>query len=344
MQGLSELYNYSPLSSGEVYRNSKTKLYTDGTTNTIVCKSSIFKDKTVVTEEPENKIENKRQQEELEQLAYMDKIDKVYSILDSKKIREWEFKELMDKQYDDDFLIALNNINMSLSEYDFCASYFKKNLPQSKTPRSKNINDPRDDSVKRSKDNIFDYVLNNEFDYFFTGTINPENLDSKSPKEVFQPIQDWLKNMVRRYNLHYVMVAELHKNGGIHFHGLFKADNLRLIDSGTKLYKGHKKPISNERAERMGLYAGLTVYNLQTWSFGFSTCVALTGDRMNTAFYITKYITKDCKKIFGKFFWHSQNLKKPDIIIDDIDFDSIQSIERNGFKYIFQRSESNATE
>ena len=273
--------------------------------------------------------------------AYEDKIDKVYTILERCGIMSTDFWELTAHDNDDDFLIQLSQIGMSIHEYDYCNNYFKKKIPQEKT---KSTDEPRADSVKRAKDQIFDYVLNNDFDYFFTDTIDPDKLDSKAPKELLKPVQKWLKNMVQRYNMQYIMIAERHKKGGIHFHGLMRADNLKLIDSGTKLYKGHKKPISNERAEQLGLYEGRTVYNLKTWSFGFTTCVPLVGDRMNTAFYVTKYITKDCKKIFGKFFWHSRDLKKPLILIDDKDFDSIEAVESNGFKYIFKRGSENASE
>ena len=141
-----------------------------------------------------------------------------------------------------------------------------------------------------------------------------------------------------RYGLSYLMIAERHKKGGIHFHGLCRSSvPLRLEDSGTKLYKGHKKPVSNARAEKLGLTDGRTVYNLKSWKFGFTTCIELTGDRLNTAFYVTKYITKDCKKIFGKFFWHSRDLKKPKVIIEDVDYESILAVEHNGFKYQFKR-------
>ena len=99
-----------------------------------------------------------------------------------------------------------------------------------------------------------------------------------------------------------------------------------------------KKPVSNEKAEKLGLTNGKTVYNLKSWAFGWTTCIKLYGDRLNTAFYCTKYITKDCMKIFGRFFWHSQNLKKPIIVYSDLDYDSIQSCDRNGFKYRFERN------
>lgn len=275
MHGLEELADFTPLQKGEVYRNSKTKVFTDGTTNTIVSRNAIFKDKDIHSEYLENKM------------------------------------------------------------------YYAPIEVNKKKKKGDNVlNEPRNDSIKRAKDQIFDLVLNNEFEYFFTGTINPDLHDSKSPFELLKPVQQWLKDMVRRYGLHYIMIAERHKKGGIHFHGLLKSDKeLNMVYSGTKLYKGHKKPVSDDKAEKMKLFEGREVYNLKSWSFGFTTCIKLQGDRMNTAFYVTKYITKDCKKIFGRFFWHSQNLKKPLIVIKDMDFDSIESYEVNGFKYIFKRGE-----
>ena len=341
MNHLQELVDYTPKTSGEVYRNSKTKIYTDGTTNTIVSRASIFKDKYILTENTENKDEQKQDNIKLMREAYEDKIDKVYTILERCGIMSTDFWELTAYENDDDFLCRLTNIGMSIHEYDYCHNYFKKKIPQEK---SKSTSDPRADSVKRAKDQIFDYVLNNDFDYFFTGTIDPELFDSKDPKDLLKPVQNWLKDRVKRDNMSYLMIAERHKKGGIHFHGLLRADKIKLEDSGTKLYEGHKKPISNDRAEKLGLYGGRTVYNLKSWKFGFTTCVPLIGDRMNTAFYVTKYITKDCKKIFGSFFWHSRNLKKPLIVIDDMDFDNVEAVESNGFKYIFKRGSENASE
>ena len=60
---------------------------------------------------------------------------------------------------------------------------------------------------------------------------------------------------------------------------------------------------------------------------------------MNTAFYVTKYITKDCNKIFGRFFWHSRDLKKPQIIYQNVDYDSFDALDYGGFKYRLDRSD-----
>jgi len=340
MHGLNDLLNYSPLKSGDVYRNSKTKLYTDGTTNIIVSRSSIFKDKDILTENLEKKDEQKQVDIKEIREAYSNKIDKVYQILEKVNLKDFEFEQFLLYENDDNFLIRLNEIGLSNNEYDYLKAYFTK---QEEPRKERNNNEPRFDSLKRAKDQIFDYILNNDFDYFFTGTINPQELDSSNPKEILKPVQQWLKDRVKRDNMRYIMIAEPHKSGNIHFHGLCAADKMKLVDSGTKLYKGYKRPISNERAERLGLVEGRTVYNMASWKFGFSTCIALEGDRINTAFYVTKYITKECKKIFGKFFWHSRNLKKPLIIVDDLDFDSIDCVETNGFKYLFKRGSDNAT-
>lgn len=200
--------------------------------------------------------------------------------------------------------------------------------------------EPRLDSLKRAKDSVFDLMLCNDFEYFFTGTINPDMFDSKNPVELLNPVQQWLKDMVKRYGLHYVMIAEYHKKGGIHFHGCFASNKqLKMEDSGTKIYYGYKKPIKNSRAEFLGLSGGKTVYNLKTWSFGWSTAIKLTGDKLRIARYITKYITKDVRKIFGKFYWHSQNLNKPVITCHDIKYDDLEVNDYNGFKYLFVRGD-----
>ena len=288
--------------AGEVYRNAKTKQYIDGSTNTVVCRNPIFKVNTIKS---------------LEQLAKEDE-----------KIRQ----AMENSQGIIDYL------NAKQIDYDEYYDRRKKYLKEH--PKSVNHHDNnnvRDDSLKRAKDEIFDYVLNNRFSYFFTGTINPEFFDSQNPKVLIKPVQDWLRNKVQRNNLSYIMIAERHKvSNGIHFHGCLSGENLNFEDSGTKLYKGYNKPVSNEKAQLLGLSDGRTVYNLVNWGFGFSTAIQLQGNPLNYAYYITKYITKDCKKIFGKFFWHSRNLKKPVVDIHDLNFDDLAVTESNGFKYLFQ--------
>lgn len=291
----------------EVYKNAKTKIYSDGTRNTIASRQPFFKDSFDVS---------------LETLIEQD---------EKFRIASEHSQNIIDFLHEND--IAYN---------DYYEEQLQKKREKRDKPKSESMGEVRGDSLKRAKDSIFDYTLNNDFQYFFTGTINPDSLDSKSPKELLKPVQKWLNNMVQNYGLFYLMIAERHKKGGIHFHGLLGSSvPLRLVDSGTKLYKGFKKPISNDKAFNLGLTEGRTVYNLKSWKFGFTTAVELQGDRLQTAFYITKYITKDVKKIFGKFFWHSRGLRRPLVEVHDVDYDSILCAEHNGFKYSFERGNVN---
>lgn len=207
-----------------------------------------------------------------------------------------------------------------------------------KVPVSRLSGEPRHDSFKRAKDKIYDYILCNEWTYFFTGTINPKKMDSSKPKECLRPLKKWLENMVARYGIAYICIFEYHKKGNIHMHGLILENPdkpLKVVDSGTKIYFGFKKPMKNRTARRYGLNpdCGKTVYNLTTWRFGWSTAIKVYGEPQQLAHYVTKYITKDNKKIFGKYYWHSRNLDKPKIIYSNVDFDSVNSAEYHGFKY-----------
>ena len=198
--------------------------------------------------------------------------------------------------------------------------------------------EPRHDSFKRAKDHIYDYILCNDWDFFFTGTINPKKMDSSKPKDCLNPLKVWLQHMVQRYGISYIAIFEHHKKGRIHMHGLIKqnpAKPLKIVDSGTKIYFGFKKPMKNRTAKRYGLSPenGKTVYNLSTWRFGWSTVIQVYGSPQQLAHYVTKYITKDNKKIFGKYYWHSRDLQKPKVVFSNVDFDSIQSAEYHGYKY-----------
>lgn len=303
------------------YFNAKTKVYPDGATSTIVFNSPTFRS-------PDWSLA-----QSLKFAPY---------ISDDNDLKNRHLKKICSQS---SVISQCLKIDTCIMTDEFVLKAKRSFFPT----RKKGTNTtPRSDSLKRAKDRIFDYVLCNDFDYFFTGTIDPAKYNSKDPKSLFTPVQNWLKNRVKLDGYRYIMIAEHHKDGKIHFHGLISGDNLQLFDSGTKSYTGFKEKMFDYTAIRKGLNPanGHIVYNLLSWKFGFTTCIKLYGDRMNTAYYITKYITKDCKKIFGKFFWHSRGLKKPDIRYENIDYDSVEAKEyfnkhMGRFKYVFRRKEEN---
>lgn len=58
--------------------------------------------------------------------------------------------------------------------------------------------------------------------------------------------------------------------------------------------------------------------------YGFSTCVKLDGVPEAVAHYITKYVTKDTKKILGNFYYAGGGIsRKPEAEYANLDFDDI---------------------
>ena len=55
---------------------------------------------------------------------------------------------------------------------------------------------------------------------------------------------------------------------------------------------------------------GQEVYNLRSWSFGFSTAIKVYGDRGQLSNYITKYITKENEKNYGALLLAFKGLEK----------------------------------
>lgn len=180
---------------------------------------------------------------------------------------------------------------------------------QTTTEHKRKRKEERTDNIKHAVDRIYDIAFQNEWDYFLTITIDPEQFDSKDVKEVYKKLSKWLNNKQQRKGLKYLLIPEQHKNGGIHAHALIN-DCFKLEHSGRYLYSG--KAYKAETLQKKGIDINLLkpVYNVPEWKYGFSTAIPVDGNPARLACYITKYITKDCKKIFGKYYLSSRNLNR----------------------------------
>jgi hypothetical protein len=159
-------------------------------------------------------------------------------------------------------------------------------------------------SRRRAQKEVFELALcNPDLDAFFTLTFSPKAVEDRgSYEEVYKDVKMWFSNRVQRRGLKYILVPERHKKGGIHFHGFCNSSALKL------------KAAVNPHTGQHIVDKGRTVYNIEDWSrLGFSTCKVLprsTDDRIKAAKYVTKYITKDCEKIGGRYLLHGGDLKR----------------------------------
>lgn len=173
----------------------------------------------------------------------------------------------------------------------------KRNKESSSARTQKQIEKSRDDSMKRTKNKIYEIARSNKWDYFVTFTFNPQKINSKNYDYLVEIIHDWFKKIKKEYapDLYYILVPELHADGKKwHFHGLFgNTGNITFIDSGHKT-------------------GGETIYNIPQFTYGFSTATKVK-DSNKVSGYITKYITKDLCAVTEnrKRYWVSRNVKRP---------------------------------
>lgn len=158
-------------------------------------------------------------------------------------------------------------------------------------------------SLNRTKTTIRDIVLCNRFEHFCTFTF----ADHRDQVDVCKArMHMWLKNQQKLHGkFEYLIVPEFHKDGkSLHFHALFKG------------YTGKMKPaIAPKKQTLVYSHSGKIVLDLVGWRNGFSNATIIDQDDESlekVANYVTKYITKEMPKFFGKKrYWVSQNLVRP---------------------------------
>lgn len=184
-------------------------------------------------------------------------------------------------------------------------------------------------SMRRAKTNIRDLGLSNDWRYFVTLTLDQSRIDRYDVKEITRHLNHWLDNQVRREGLVYVLVPERHKDGAIHFHGLFNGA-LTAEDSGTVDYMGKpRKPRTARQRASWLENGGHVVYNLPAWGWGFSTAIELYGDREAAVGYVVKYIGKQMQpdgmgglrpgKIGGRWYYSGGDLLRPAVSWCDLE-------------------------
>lgn len=155
-------------------------------------------------------------------------------------------------------------------------------------------NDSLERSKRRARKNVFDYAMcNPDLNLFITFTLDQKKIDRFNYKNIIKKLNNWLDNRVRRKGLKYVLVAEHHKNGAIHFHGLINESAVALKDSGHVDKNGRQ------------------IFNVVDWELGFSTAVRVYGQRGSVCKYIVKYISKSTEKVGGRWYYSGGALESP---------------------------------
>lgn len=178
--------------------------------------------------------------------------------------------------------------------------------PKYKIPRKPREEGEQDEddvkkSLQRSKSHVRDYIHCNRFDLFCTFTFKDDRHDIDKCR---RKMSDWLKNQQKRNGkFPYLIVPELHKDGALHFHALFKD------------YPGKVEKATNVHTGELLRPHGRQAYNLTGYTLGFTNAMQIVDSASSyakMASYVSKYITKDMPLFPGKKrYWPSRKLRKP---------------------------------
>lgn len=149
-------------------------------------------------------------------------------------------------------------------------------------------------SMRRARAKLRRLALANDFQWFVTLTLSPEQVDRYDPAAIMKKVNRWLSNMVQRHGLRYVLVPERHKDGAYHFHGFFAGEGLEAVPSGHSDSQGHP------------------IFNLPQWGYGFTAAIRLYGTYSQAVGYVTKYIGKqDGERPMGRWYYSGGDLREP---------------------------------
>lgn len=179
---------------------------------------------------------------------------------------------------------------------------------------------------------IKDYVLNNDFQYFWTLTFDLKETEQMDDLQ-FSNMERWLRIMRGRAKrrdkeFRYIFIPEIHhgngKNGGaIHWHGVTGGYVPKLT------YSGHKQK-------------NVKVYNCMDWKCGFSN-VQKIQSKEKVANYITKSIANSPVHSCKKKYWCSKNLTLPNTyyLKNAIDLTNKAAVFDSSICSIYEWSEEN---
>ncbi len=160
-----------------------------------------------------------------------------------------------------------------------------------------------DNNFSRARSMVLQYALCNPWELFFTGTLDKTKYDRFNLDTFMGDLSQWIRDKRKAYGVKFqvLLVPEHHEDGAWHVHGLV-----------------HDLPIDAVDLFGPSVPKKLRDKDFLNWpdyqaKFGFCS-LALIRDPVATAFYISKYVSKDLSRRAGDLgkhlYFHSRPLRK----------------------------------
>ena len=159
-----------------------------------------------------------------------------------------------------------------------------------------------DSNFSRARSMVLQYALCNPWDYFFTGTLDQSKFNRFDLDRYAAALSQFVRDKRKKYaaKFQYLFVPEQHKDGAWHMHGLIYGLPRNVLQHFTP-------PAPVDLID--GGFLDWPDYRLK---FGFCSLAPIR-DPVATAYYITKYVSKDLARRSGDLgkhlYFHSRPLK-----------------------------------
>lgn len=174
-----------------------------------------------------------------------------------------------------------------------------------------------DNNIVRARQKILEYCYCNDFNIFFTGTLNPDKWDRHDLVKFQSVFSRFIRHQRKKYGIQidYVLIPEQHEDGAWHLHGFFQIQNLENISMVRQFSLKEKLP----KYIRDKIKAGFTIYDWPEYSKKFGFCdLEYIQNREARANYVTKYVTKALAEttieVGGHLYYPSRGLKTAEVI------------------------------
>ena len=157
-----------------------------------------------------------------------------------------------------------------------------------------------DANFSRARSMVLQYALCNPWEYFFTGTLDQAKLNRYDLDTYAAKLMQFIRDKRKKYAAK-LLVPEHHKDGAWHIHGLVHG----LPESALC-------PFSPPAPQDL-IDGGFLNWPDYMEKFGFCSLAPIR-DPVATAYYVTKYVSKDMSRRAGELgkhlYFHSRPLKK----------------------------------
>ena len=160
-----------------------------------------------------------------------------------------------------------------------------------------------DSNFSRARSMVLQYALCNPWEYFFTGTLDRAKLDRYDLDSYAGTLMQFIRDKRKKYSAKFqvLLVPEHHQDGAWHIHGLVHG----LPDSVLC-------PFAPPAPKKL-IKGGFFNWPDYMQKFGFCSLAPIR-DPIATAFYISKYVSKELARRGGDLgkhlYFHSRPLRK----------------------------------